>query len=283
MSQEKGRIKPVPVAILGVIILGLIIWMIPSIFPSLSTGKNDWKLFSLEGRVKSYYSQDYEVSRKFGEWTVGIPLKGTYWNSFALSYDFDKDGYCHEERIFKDGKVSSLEKNEHEDGKIVKKTTYEPVGTLKEVSKYNYLTDTHLERTDYSSDGDVSWKEVREWSGKDDLVLETTTTNYNRSGSFWGKRTIKYTYDDDDRMLTEVQHVYDKDETLKEIYTINYSYEGDDVNILKVTKRDGSLEAHQRTECIERDEQGNCVKLLSFELSISSLPSHVTVRRFEYY
>lgn len=279
-----GRVKPVPVAILATVIIGLVVWFFMGKGISFGKNDNDRSNLKFKGNVKSCTFQTYNVDNKFGEWVPTSLYEGYSSDSYGISYLFDKKGFFTETRGLKNGQVYSVDAYEHQDNRVAEITRYEPPNSLDRVIKFNHISDDHLEITSYDDDGKAFWKTVQKSEITKGLLMKYTEENTNLLSGFNSKQVSEYTYDKKDRILTQKTINSRSDEEEASSDFIKFRYDGEDV-VISLKQKDGEgFKPYEKTECIERDDFGNCIKELFYDYFISETePTKILVFDLEYY
>lgn len=302
MTTQDGRqLKPIPVAILFLLIIGGFYLYNPSLFnfsfmSSYEIQAEDY--FGFKGKIKSYTTADHEISQKFGEWEIG-DIRTSYKGKYSHEYFFDKTGLFISSKMFDDGKLLHKKVREFDEKKrfFSKETEYKPDGTIEEVTKIVIIQDddtrTKTEQYQYNSEGRLTWKDVEILDKEDDKLTRLEVLGY--SGGWDGKLSSspytkrvqdKMKYDKEDRMISTNFVSYNNEGKVnsQNIYETDYSSDNSGKVITQITKDiDGNLESKTTYKCGEFDKVGNCTKILVYNGENLSEPKYATIRAFEYY
>ena len=278
MRHSTVRIKPIPVTILAILLLALFWWMLSPLFSN--EGNNNWEAFELKGEVKTYLTREYNVENKFGEWVATSPYYDDYWKI----YYFDKHGYLQQDELHKKEEFLSKDVYKYANDRVIEMMTYDPPSTLYEVHKFEYFSDDHYERVVYDADGKSVWKMVMKMEENDDLLVRSTLDYTNIVRGFSTHEVNEFTHDDQNRILTRKTVTSRSNEEGQQTEFLEYRYESDDITLTFKQKNGGDLELDTRTECIERDAKGNCLKNLVYDALLSEKePSKMVVCEIEYH
>lgn len=213
------------------------------ILASCSTD-NDWKIFGLKGKVKTYTETHYNVENVDGEWVQGDSIMGNVIT--RVSFD-DKGQRLYSEIFNADTKLVAKIVPVREKGVVIEEEQYDKDGILTSKISINHLSKEDNECITYDKNGNELSQSKSYVSYDADKKLNYRTTETE------GLTTVQE-LDKDGRMLSQ-KHTY------KNVDFSNF----------------------QTYEYIAFDKHKNWTKLLGYEPEVGKEPRFIVVREYEYY